>query len=53
VITSDEMLLGNIITTGEFLKDPFGTVHSVINVVINILSKNILNPQDLEKFLTI
>jgi uncharacterized repeat protein (TIGR01451 family) len=45
-------LLGNIITTGEFLKDPFGTVNSVIDVLISILSKDIPNPQDLEKFLT-
>jgi hypothetical protein len=46
-------LLGDIVTTGEFVKDPFGTVHSIIDVIISILSKNIPNPQDLENFLTV
>jgi hypothetical protein len=46
-------LLMNIISTKEFIKDPFGTMHSIINVVFDIVSKSIPSPKDLEKFLTI
>ncbi|HEX3012961.1 MAG TPA: hypothetical protein VHO92_01635, partial [Methanobacterium sp.] len=44
-------LLMNMISTAKFGADPFGTIHSIINVGISILSNDILDPKDLEKFL--
>ena len=46
-------LLMNIISTAQFCEDPFGTIHSIINVGLSILSHDIPNPKDLEKFLTL
>jgi len=46
-------LLMNTISTAKFGVDPFGTIHSIINTGISILSKDIPDPKDLEKYLTI